>query len=349
MGAGYSSSGGHAPGDPQRMVDYTCAKKPEIFFARLHLQCSGYTASPAGFRCAPGRSPSGTVSELGPVLVTGATGTVGSTLVRLLADKGVAVRAVSRRGSPGVASANGIESFSADLRDPEAVARALAGVERLFLATPLEEDMVAVAARVAEQACRAGVRQVVRLSAFGAGSDANTRLGQIHAQTEACLRRIGLPWVSLRPNAFMQNTVAHFADSIRRYASFRAPQGSGRVSVIDARDIAAVAAHILTQSPPINDCFELTGAQALSNYDIAAVLGRVLGRDIRYFDTEPGETRATLLARGLSPWLTDIVMELYDFSARDAAARVGSDVEELLGRAPTSFEAFARDYAGAFR
>jgi uncharacterized protein YbjT (DUF2867 family) len=147
----------------------------------------------------------------------------------------------------------------------------------------------------------------------------------------------------------MQNTVGQFAASIRQWSRFRACQGSGRVSVIDARDVAAVATVMLTGVPPPAGCFELTGPEALSCDGIADVLTRVLGREVRYVDTEPGETRATLLAQGLCPWLTDIVMQLYDLSARGGVARVTSDVADVLGRPPASFEAFALDYADAFR
>ena len=294
------------------------------------------------------RFPAGPVSEAGTVLVTGATGTVGSVLACLLAENGVAVRAVSRRGLSPVPTAKGIDARAVDLRDRQAVAAALIGVQRVFLATPLEEDMAAVAARVVEQARRAGVRQVVRLSALGAGGG-DTQLAAIHTQTEESLRRSGSPWVSLRPNAFMQNTISNFADSIRRHSSFRAPQGDGRVSVIDARDIAAVAARLLTLSPPATGCFDLTGPEALSNHDIAGVLTRVLGRPVDYLDTPPGETRATLRAAGVSRWLTDIVMELYELSARGGAARVSSQVSEVLGRPPIAFRQFTADHADAFR
>ena len=283
------------------------------------------------------------------VVVTGATGTVGRRLVGLLRDQGVAVRAVSRHSMPATAATRGVEFIRADLRDARAVAAAIAGVERLFLATPLEEDMAAVAERVAEQACRAGVRQLVRLSAFGAGDEPSTRLAEIHSRTDACLQSMGVACVLLRPNAFMQNTLTYFADSIRRHHDFRAPQGSGRVSVIDADDIAAVAARVLSQSPPPGGCFELTGGEALSNADLAAVLTRVLGRDIRYVETELEETRATLVAAGMSPWLVDIVMDLYAFSARGGAERVSGEVERLLGRAPKSFAAFVAENAAAFR
>ena len=285
----------------------------------------------------------------GIVLVTGATGTVGSGLIPLLAATGVPVRAVSRRRLSSRQASPGIEAMRADLRDPVATAAALVGVERLFLATPLEEDMAAVAARVVEQAGDAGVRHVVRLSAFGAGGGARTRLAAIHEETEAALRQSGIPFASLRPNAFMQNTIGQFADQIRRWGRFEAPQGGGRVSVIDTRDVAAVAARLLMQSPPPTGCFDLTGPAALSNHEIAGVLSRVLGRDIEYVDTDADEARAALLAQGVSAWLTDIVMELYTLSARDGAARVTSDVAEVLGRAPALFEDFAADYADSFR
>ena len=288
------------------------------------------------------------MSDSETVLVTGASGTVGSALVSLLADQGVRVRAASRRGRLPGRAAKGALGVQVELRDPQSVAEALVGVDRLFLSTPLEEDMADVAARVVAQACQAGVRQIVRLSAFGAGGGGKTRLAAIHEQTEACLRRAGVPWVFLRPNAFMQNTVAQFAQGIRHDGAFCAPQGAGRVSAVDARDIAAVAARVLTQSPSVNACYELTGREALSNQDIAAIVGRLLGREIQYFDTEPGETRATLLAQGLSEWLTDIVMELYDLSSRGGAARVSPDVAVLLGRAPISFQDFAADYAAHF-
>ena len=289
------------------------------------------------------------MSDLETVLVTGASGTVGSFLVPLLVDQGVRVRAASRRAQLPDGGTRGALGVQVDLRDPPSVTDVLAGVDRLFLCTPLEEDMADVAARVVAQARQAGVRQIVRLSAFGAGGGGKTRLAAIHEQTEESLGRAGVPWVFLRPNAFMQNTVAHFAHGIRRYGAFRAPQGAGRVSAVDARDVAAVAARVLTQPPSANACYDLTGGEALSNQDIATVLGRLLGREIQYIDTEPGETRATLLAQGLSEWLTDIVMELYDLSSRGGAARVSADVAALLGRAPTSFEDFAADYAIYFQ
>ncbi len=289
------------------------------------------------------------MSDSETVLVTGATGTVGRALVPLLAGAGARVLAASRRGLPLHDKLEGVTTRCLDLRDPASVAAALERVDRLFLATPLEQDMAVVATRLVKQARSARVAQIVRLSALGAGGGAATRLAAVHDATEAALRESGIAFVCLRPNAFMQNIVGQFAGDIRKSNSFHAPQGNGRVSSIDARDVAAVAARVLTQPPPPSGYFDLTGPAALSNYDIAAVLSRVLGREIQYVDTQPGETRAALHAHGLSPWLIDIVMELYDLSARGGAAFVTPDVERLLGRTATSFEVFAADYAEAFR
>lgn len=321
----------------------------ETFFASPHfhfVSCATPTASArriaTWFVTAP-------VSPAETVLVTGATGNVGRALVPMLARGGVRVIAASRGGPPLRESADGANVRRLDLRDPASVGAALEGVDRLFLATPLEKDMAGVANRVVEQAHDAGVRQIVRLSALGAGGGAATRLAAVHEETETALRACGRPFVCLRPNAFMQNVVGQFADTIRRTSRFAAPQGDGRVSTIDARDVAAVAAHVLTQSPPPTGCFDLTGPAALSNHDIAAVLSRLLGREIRYVDADPRETRAALHAQGVTAWLADIIMELYDLSARGDAALITTDVEQLLGRAPTSFETFAADHADAFR
>ena len=241
-----------------------------------------------------------------------------------------------------------IEPCALELRDARACADALAGVRRLFLLTPLEEDMAAVAARLVEQAVHAGVEYVVRLSAFGAGEPPRTRLGAVHRETERALERSGMAFASLRPNAFMQNFATQLAGSIRAQNVFRACQSEGRVSLVDARDVAEIAATLLRTGRVVEGAFELTGPEALSYREAAAVLSKVLGRTIEYLDEPAAQVRASLLAAGLSPWLVEIVMELYALSAAGGAERVSVDSARLLGRAPRSFEAFVRDHAEAF-
>ncbi|MDX1434572.1 MAG: NAD(P)H-binding protein, partial [Gammaproteobacteria bacterium] len=241
------------------------------------------------------------MSAPGPVLVLGATGTVGSVVVERLAASGVAVRAASRR--PRTPAPPGVAPLALDLRDPRAVAGALSGARRLLLLTPLEEDMTAIAARVIEQAADAGVEYAVRLSAFGAGEPPLTRLGAVHRETERALETSGIAFAALRPNAFMQNFVTQLAPAIRDGDAFRACQGEGRVSMVDARDVAEIAASMLTSDQPAVGAFELTGPVALSYDDAAAVLSGVLGRPIAYHDEPVDHTRTALLATGLSPWL----------------------------------------------
>ena len=285
----------------------------------------------------------------GTVLVTGATGTVGSAVVSALADADVSVRAIARNPETLAGRASSVQAVRADLSERNDVAAALDGVQRLFLLTPLEQDMAGVAARVIEQAHAAGVVQIVRLSVFGAGRHADTRLASFHRETEQVLESCGVPWASLRPNAFMQNTISYFAESIRRDGVFHAPQGQGRVSLIDVRDIAAVAVSLLTDPRPSSRSYELTGPEALSNYEVADQLSRALGRPVAYVDVDPEQTRRALAAQGMPLWLLDIVMDLYAFSATGGAARVSSDVQKVLGRKPITFRQFARDHADAFR
>lgn len=280
-----------------------------------------------------------------PILVLGATGTVGSALVHRLAGYGVAIRAAARHPAP--ADSPLIEPCRLDLRDWRACARALEGVARLFLLTPLEEDMAAVAARLLDQAVAAGVAYVVRLSALGAGSPPLTRLGALHRETEQVLEETGIAFASLRPNAFMQNFVTQLGAGIRGQDAFHGCQGEGRVSLVDARDIADIAASLLARDEDIVGAFDLTGPEALSNHEAAMVLSRVLGRAIEYVDDSARTLRASLLDVGVSPWLLDIVMELYALSAAGGAARVSADTARLLGRPPTGFEAFVGDHAGA--
>jgi uncharacterized protein YbjT (DUF2867 family) len=288
------------------------------------------------------------VRDPATVLVTGASGTVGSALVAELARAGVPVRAGARDPTRIVAGDN-VQTVRLDLRDAASVEVSLVGVQRVFLLTPLEEDMVVAAERFLGQARVAGVSRVVRLSVFGAGDQPTMGLAGIHRHTERVLESCGIPWASLRPNAFMQNCVSYFAESIRRTGMFHAPQGDGRVSVVDVRDIAAAAAKLLTDSESPSRSYELTGPEALSNQEIAATLSTVLGRTITYVDCSPDDARGAMLDNGMSPWLVEILMELYALSASGGAARVSPDLGALLGRGPTPFRRFAEDHADAFR
>lgn len=282
------------------------------------------------------------------ILVTGATGTVGSEVVRQLAASGVRVRAAARSLPRLTMVAPGVEFVAIDFRHSGTLARALAGVDRLFLLTPLEECMVEVGRAAVEGARAAGVKHIVRLSAFGAGENEETELARVHRIVEELVEVSGIAFTHLRPNSFMQNLLSNFGELIRNEHAIYMPQGEGRVSMIDVRDIAAVAVAALSGEEHAGRAYELTGPEALSAAQVAEVLSDTIGQHIRYFDVPESAMRTALSEKDMSPWIVDVIMELYAVSRAGLAARVTDAVQEVLGRPPTSFRQFVRDHAGAF-
>lgn len=281
-------------------------------------------------------------------LVTGATGTVGREVVRELLAEGVSVRAGARAGRP-LGHLGPVDCCVVDFDRPQTAAQALQGVRRVFFLSPLNEQMVDVGCQFVEQATAAGVEHIVRLSAMGAGSLPATKLAFIHRAVEEAIEASGLHYTFLRPNAFMQNYLNAFGGSIRSKGLFEMPQGQAAVSVIDVRDIAAVAVAALMDACHRGRSYELTGPEPLSNDDVAEILSEVAHRPIRYVDISERQARDALLGQGTPAWLVEVLLELYAISRAGMAASVSSAVQELLGRPPTRFRQFAAAYAEQFR
>lgn len=283
------------------------------------------------------------------VLVTGATGTVGREVVTRLTVAGVNVRAAARNPRMLALPEDRVQTFAMDLRNPADLDRALEDVDRLLYVSPLDESMVEHAALMVERAQSHGVRHLVRLSALGVDYPKEITLGKVHGEVERIIRGSGVEWTFLRPNSFMQNFVTYWGESIRNQNAFFIPQGQGRVSIIDARDIADVAVAVLTEDGHSGKAYELTGPEALSNTDIAKTLTDVLGREISYRNIPPNDARSALIAQGMSEWMVNVILELFEMSAADEAAEVTGVVEQLTGKPPIRFEAFARDFSHAFK
>ena len=179
------------------------------------------------------------------ILVTGTTGTNGSEVVKALARRGVAARAMMRSVKDGGELPSGITAVAGDFDDAAALDKALAGVEGAFLLTPSTEHAEAQQLRFVKAAARAGVRHIVKLSQFAASPDSPVRFLRYHAAVEQAIRASGMDWTFLRPNLFMQGML-QFAGMVRDKGMIAAPIGDARVSVVDVRDNAAVAAAALT-------------------------------------------------------------------------------------------------------
>ena len=288
------------------------------------------------------------------ILVTGATGKVGSQLVRRLSEARVPFRAIVR--SSGKAQAireAGGEAVVGDLTDGAAFAAALREADKLFLLTNSVPEQPAIEARLVDAARAAGVRHVVKLSTAGADAPDAPVFLRLHRDAERHIEESGLDWTFLRPSFFMQNYL-DFADSIRTQGILASPAGAGRHPDVDARDLGDVAARVLTEDRHRGRTYELTGQEAYSFADVARRIGTICraGREVRFVDQTPEEGFRALVNSGESEWSARAWVELLDWFQRGEGTTNGSavaiGVEEVLDRAPRTLDAFLRENVKAF-
>jgi uncharacterized protein YbjT (DUF2867 family) len=241
----------------------------------------------------------------------------------------------------------GVEATVGDLGSPETLDAALDAVEQAFLLTPADPRQPEWEKNFVEAAERAGVRHVVKLSALGVDPNSPVRFLRNHGDGERVLEESDLSWTFLRPNSFMQNTLSN-AWSIASEGRLYSPVPDAKVALIDTRDVAAVAARVLTEEGHEGKVYELTGPEAISNREVAEQLSTVLGRAVECVEVSFEDARQAMVGGGMPEWLTDGVLELARFQEAGYAAGLTDGVAEVTGREPRRFEKFARDYKSAF-
>lgn len=283
------------------------------------------------------------------ILITGATGNIGRELANLLSQRGVRFRAMVR--NPGeateLAALPGATVVPGDFDDANSVASALQGIERAFLLTPSSEVAQVQQLRFVAEAQRAGIRHVIKLSQLAADEQSPVRFLRYHAVVEQAIRRSGLDFTFLRPNLFMQGLLS-FRSTIAESGQFFAPIGEARISVVDVRDIAAVAAAALTGADHAGKVYTLTGPESLTHAEMAEELSKALGRSVAFVTITPEVMRTTLDRIGFPAWQADGLIEDYGHYSRNEAAALATGVQDATGQAPRSFAGFAHDYAAAF-
>jgi uncharacterized protein YbjT (DUF2867 family) len=278
------------------------------------------------------------------ILVTTA-GKVGSEAARLLTQRQVPVRVLVRDPKKVTALADtGAEIAVGDLEVPASIDEAMVGVTAVVLVSPA---VPAQELNVVASAARAGVRHVVKAtSKASADSPIVRRRGQ--TEIEAGLAASGLPHTLLRSNAYMQNTLV-LAAVIAKTSSFGSSAGKGLVGMVDARDVAAVAAEIAAS--PIGHAgktYWLSGPELISNYDVAAVLSKLVGRTITYRELSFDEDKNAMIRAGVPEAIAEMNAQAFSLTAEGDAEWVSEDVQTVLGRLARSYQQFATDYSSAF-
>ena len=276
------------------------------------------------------------------ILVTGASGTVGSEVVKALGATGARVRAGYRTRPQNIPK--GVESVGLDFDAPETVAAALMGVETVFLLS----TMVDPERKVVDEAKRAGVKRIVKLSVSGAAGEGFT-FARWHRAVEKHIESSGVPWTFLRPTGFMQNFFNYMGETIRTQSAFYTAARDGAGAHVDARDIGAAAARVLTGTGHEKKAYEITGPESMTYPRAAEILSRTLGREIKCVPITPDQLKQGALAAGMPPVYVDALVDLDRYVAEGRMTGVTPTVKELTGREPIRFEQFAKDHADRFK
>ena len=277
------------------------------------------------------------------ILVTGATGTVGPEVVKQLVAAGERTRAFVRDPANGHRLGSKVELVVGDLDRPETIAAAVTEVDRVFLVTTQSPRQPEWERSVIAAASRAGVHHVVKLSVFNADERSPLQIARQHWQAEHALKDSGLDATILRPVFFMQNLLG----MVRR-CKITTAAGEGRVAMIDARDIAAVATAALVEDGHAGKTYTLTGPEALTFEDVARIVSQRTGSLIGHVHVQPDGVRAGLQAAGVPAWFAGDMATLQSMLADGYEEETTGDVRSVTGSPPRTLDEFAADFADSF-
>jgi NAD(P)H dehydrogenase (quinone) len=276
------------------------------------------------------------------VLVLGATGNVGPYVVAELAASKTPTRVITRNAAHAAeVLPAGVEYIEGNFGEEDTLQRAIEGVDSIFLLTPHAYTMADVQLRVIRAARRSGAR-IVKLS----GTSSAVHPGGPHAcrqhwEIEEVLKASGQPFTILRPNSFMQVVVGQIMlGALNATGAIPNALGSHGLSVIDARDVGAVAARVLTSDKWDGQTLVLTGPRAVTYAEIASIVSGLRGKETPVAEVTPADVRASMIARGLEDWEADHFEEMYQLFRDGESEFVTDTVQVVTGTAPRTIEAY---------
>lgn len=267
----------------------------------------------------------------GKILVTGATGTVGSSVVKALQAKRADFVAASREAQKK--SGSDVAAVSLDFADPFTYEKATQGVEKVFLlGPPADPAMDQLLTPFVHHLKEKGISRVVYLSAFGVEEVSESM--PFHANMEKMLKENGFALTILRPGFFAQNFSNYERDNIVNRKVIYSPSGQGKAAFVDTNDIGEVAAKVLLETGHEGKAYTITGPATYSYADVAGILSEVRGETIHYPSPSPEEYAQTLKSAGAPDFVAGYMNNVYSLIRDGHADYISPDVENLLGRKP---------------
>jgi uncharacterized protein YbjT (DUF2867 family) len=282
------------------------------------------------------------------ILITGASGNAGGAVLSAAINLKLPVRAMYRSKEDAKNAPKGVDTVFADFADKQSLTNALQGIDSVYLVcgpipqlVELEGDMI--------DACKtAGVKHILLNSALGAGKF-NKSFPSWHAKVEQKLKASGVDYTTIRPNGFMQNIVTYNAASIKANHAFYAAMGDAKTSLIDVRDIGAVAARILSEPEKHNGkTYELNGPEAVSNAEVAERISRITGVQVSFVDIPEEAQRKAMLDMKMPQWQVTAILELQEYYRSGNCSAVDGTVQDLLGKPARTLDAYLGENKTAF-
>ncbi len=296
------------------------------------------------------------------ILVTGATGTVGSEVVKQLSQRkeNIHIRAAIHSQNKAdtlkqiIDNNQRIELADFNYNEPTSVQKAINNVDKIFLVTIPSPNSSNIVSNFVKEAKRNGIKHIVKLSVMNADAQPGYAMGRLHRQEEKIIEESQIPYTFLRPTSFMQNFINYFGHTIKNQNAFYYYGGVVPISFVDARDIAAVAVKILSftedQYTYRNKSFNVTGQETLSYTQAAEILSKELGRKISYTNISEDDARNGMKQNGMNDWLIDVILDSLNYINRgEYGSQTSEAIEQITGRKPAVFEQFVRDYIRYFR
>jgi uncharacterized protein YbjT (DUF2867 family) len=282
------------------------------------------------------------------VIILGATGNIGTAVLKNLQGKNVEVFAgVQSEKDFEKVSQYGATPIIVNFQNQESLNEVLKGKDRVFLVTPLMQNPEAVTEMVINASKLNGVKHLVRSTASGADSNGQIQMARWAGLSEDLIKTSNLNYTIVRPYSFLQNMVNFHSQTIRNYNGFYLPVGDAKTSLLDINNLGEVVAVALTSDDHFGKTYELSGL-TYTNEELAEKLSAAVGRKISYIDVPEEKAKESMQTNQMPEWMVNAMMELNYITKQGWTAGYSDDYKNITGKEYTSAQTFFESNKTAF-